>query len=117
MNLVNQHPRPFCRTCDNFLLQDEYNNGDQVCFNCSNELIRVDFESVINQAIFLHPNKSNPIHQDKVAVWFDGKYFWSDIDAALEGPDYCMEDVFEYNQGFTTGGESCHHKANEGCDK
>ncbi len=32
------NPRPFCETCDNFLLQDEYDQGEEICPNCSMEL-------------------------------------------------------------------------------
>ena len=64
--------------------------------------IRTDFENVVDQAIFLHPNESNPIHQEKVVVWFDGKYFTSDmVNAVFEGPDYYLGDVLAYNHGFT----------------
>jgi len=32
------NPRPFCETCNNFLLQDEYDQGQEICPNCQTEL-------------------------------------------------------------------------------
>lgn len=68
------------------------------------EEIRTDFENIEpNTALFLHPNESNPIHQKRIACFYDGMYFFGAGTQPEEGPDYYLGDVLQYNHGFTLG--------------
>ena len=66
--------------------------------------IRTDFENVPPlTTLFLHPNDCNPIHQERIACFYDGKYFFGAGTDPIEGPDYYLGDVLRYNYGFTLG--------------
>ena len=51
--------RPFCETCDNFLQQDEYDEGQPICPNCSTVLTWPNGKTLTNADFTVFDNVSS----------------------------------------------------------
>ncbi len=63
--------------------------------------LRTDFEHLEDgERITLYPNADNPLHKKPVTATYSGGYFYCDGSDLMEGPDYYLGDVLDYNDGF-----------------
>ena len=65
------------------------------------EDIRIDFDELEDgMRVKLYPNSSNPLHKKPVIATYHSGYFYCDGTSPMDGPDYYLGDVLQYNDGF-----------------
>jgi hypothetical protein len=63
--------------------------------------MRTDFENLADgQTITLFPNEVNPLHSAPIKATYSGGYFYCEGSNPMDGPDYYLGDVLDYNEGF-----------------